>query len=324
MAARTRAPVEIVVTPGSGEGGAMGAARRLSRLLARRGYQPNVRSFADLPELQRWAAELEPGPSHIVCIGGDGTLSAAAPAAIRTGIPFVPVPSGFGNVFARVFRLPGRVEEVATLLESGTMRRVDVGVVAAGRRVREVFLSHRSFGVLEQIQAAAEHQRQQPRRRLLRYLWYHKVAFELASRQRLSGCAVAVDGRRVADDAVLVTVANVETYHGILPLTPTASPIDGLFDVAVIPRMSKAALARQLVWLLLRLPGRWRRIQLHRGRHVVVTTPRRHEELRVSRRALPLVVPAGAIAELQRRTAEEATALEEAGRALEEPRPRSV
>lgn len=286
----------------------MRTARRLSRLLARRGHDPSIRSCAGLPALQQWAAELRPGPSHIVCIGGDGTLSAAAPAAIRTGIPFVPVPNGFGNVFARVFRSPGRVEEVATLLEAGKVRRVDVGVVADSRD-GEVFLSHRSFGVLEQIQTAAERRRQQPRHRLLRYLWYYKVAFDFAFRERLSGFAVEVDGRSVADDAVLVTVANVETYHGFLPLTPTASPIDGLFDVAVIPRMSKAALGRQLVWLLLQLPGRWRGIRLHRGRRVVVTTPRRREELRVSRRALPLVVPAGAIAELTRRTVEEAQAL---------------
>lgn len=286
----------------------MGTARRLSRLLTHRGHEPQIRSFAGLPGLQRWAAELGPGPSHIVCIGGDGTLSAAAPAALRTGIPFVPVPNGFGNVFAGVFHLPDQAEAVATLLETGTVRRVDVGVVADSRN-GEVFLSHRSFGVLEQIQTAAERRRQQPRNRLLRYLWYHKVAFDFAFRERLSGFAVEIDGRAVTDDAVLVTVANVETYHGFLPLTPTASPIDGLFDVAVIPRMAKAALARQLISLLLQLPGRWRRIGLHRGRRVVVTTPRRREELRVARRALPLVVPPGAIAELTRRTVEESDAL---------------
>jgi len=37
----------------------------------------------------------------------------------------------------------------------------------------------------------------------------------------------------------------------------------------------------------------------------VVTTPRRREELTVRRRALPLLVPPGALAELQRRTIED-------------------
>jgi len=296
----------------------MRTARRLSRLLARRGDQPSIRAFASLAALRRWAVEFRPGLSHIVCVGGDATLSAAAPAAIRTGTPFVPVPNGFGNLFARVFRFPDRAEAVPALLETGTVRRVDVGVVANDPD-GEIFLSHRSFGVLEQIQTMAEQRRQQPRNRLLRYLWYYAVAYDFAFRKRLSGFAVEVDGRRVADDAVVVTVANVETYRGFLPLTPTASPIDGLFDVAVIPRMSKAALGRQLVWLLLRLPGRWRGLRLHRGRRVTVTTPRRREELRVSRRALPLLVPTGAIEALTRRTVEETEAL----RGPDDPRDRS-
>ena len=56
---------------------------------------------------------------------------------------------------------------------------------------------------------------------------------------------------------MLVTVANVETYRDFLSLTPAASPIDGRLDVFVIPRTSKWGLARRLLRLKLRLPGRW-------------------------------------------------------------------
>ena len=99
--------------------------------------------------------------------------------------------------------------------------------------------------------------------------------------------------------AVLVTVANVETYRGFLPLTPSASPIDGQFDVAVVPRVPKATLFLGLLRLLLRLPGRWHRLAIHRGRRVVVTTPRRREELTVARGALPLLLPADLIEKLR-------------------------
>jgi diacylglycerol kinase family enzyme len=106
----------------------------------------------------------------------------------------------------------------------------------------------------------------------------------------------------VADDAVLVTVANVETYRGFLALTPTASPIDGLFDVFVVPRVSTLGLLRRLLALMFRLPGRWRGVRLYRGRRVRVTTPRRREQLAVRRRVLPLLVPPGALEALHRRT----------------------
>jgi len=104
---------------------------------------------------------------------------------------------------------------------------------------------------------------------------------------------------------VLVTVANVETYRGFLPLTPTAVPIDGLFDVAVVPRVSKVALLAGLLKLRVSFRARWHRLELYRGRRVVVTTPRRREELTVRRGALPLLVPSGAVEELQRRVVED-------------------
>ena len=107
-----------------------------------------------------------------------------------------------------------------------------------------------------------------------------------------------------------MTVANVETYRGFLPLTPTASPIDGLFDVFVIPRVSKLGLLRRLLFLKFRLRGRWRGVTIYRGRRVTVTTPWRREELRVRRRALPLLVPPGAIDALAHRTVEDAPPVE--------------
>jgi len=120
---------------------------------------------------------------------------------------------------------------------------------------------------------------------------------------------VEVDDTAVIDDAVFVTVANVESYRGFLPLTPRAVPIDGFLDVAVVRRVSKAVLMARLLWLVFRLPGRRRGLTLYRGRRVVVTTPRGREELAVRRRALPLLVPPGAIENLQQRAIKDEQAL---------------
>jgi diacylglycerol kinase (ATP) len=300
----TSKPVQIIVTPGSGEGRALVTARRLRRRLARRDRGAVIRAFDDLAALTEWAERCEPDFSQLVCIGGDATLSAAARAAMRHDVPFVPVPNGFGNIFAGVFGHPARARDVAALLETGEVRRVDVGLARNGA-TEDVFLSHRSFGFLEHIQQVAERGRKQPKARALRHLWYFGVAYRFLFRSRLARFTVEVDGTPVADDAVLVTVANVETYRGFLPLTPAAVPIDGLFDVAVVPRVTKAALLAGLLRLRLGRWARWRRLQIHRGRRVVVTTPRRREELTVRRNALPLLVRSGAVEELQRRTIED-------------------
>ena len=292
--------VKIVVTPGSGEGRAMGTARRLRQALAQRGREASIESFSDLDGLMAWARTCPGDFAVIVCIGGDATQSAAASAAMRLDVPFVPVPNGFGNIFAGVFGYPQKVNGVVRLLESGERRRVDVGMVTGGA-TEDVFLSHRSYGFLEQVQQMAERGRQQPKRRLLRLLWYVRVAGAFLFTSRLASFALEIDGKTVTKDATLITVANVETYRGFLALTPTASPIDGLFDVCVIPRVSTIVLIFRLLRVMLRVPGRWRGVFLYRGRQVTVTTPRRREEMAVRRRALPLLVPQGRIEQLRDR-----------------------
>jgi diacylglycerol kinase (ATP) len=299
--------VQIVVTPGSGEGRALGTANRLRRKLRQRGWQSRLLVFSNLADLSRWARTADPDFSHLIAVGGDATLSAAASLSVRRRIPFVPVPNGFGNVFARVLGHDGRTDTVLRLLEQGEVRSVDVGVIGSD----ELFLSHRSYGALEQIQNEAEQGRQQPRHRLLRHLWYYGVARRVLFSMPLARITVELDGKRIAEDAVLVTVANVETYHGFLPLTPSASPIDGLFDVFVIPETSKLGLAARLLQFGTRSPGRWRGVKTYRGRRVIVTMEGRHDELYVRRRALPVLVPLGAIEELKRRTIEEDAPVEQ-------------
>ncbi len=295
--------VHIVVTPGSGEGRALATARRLARALKTRGHPPAVQKFEGLGGLQRWAATCEGGFSHLICVGGDATLSAAAKASIRLRVPFVPVPNGFGNIFTRAFGHPSRVEAVLDLLARGKVRWVDVGVIGD-----EIFLSHRSYGILERIQQAVERGGAQPRARWLRHLAYYGLARRFLFERPIPSITVEVDGRIVAGRAILVTVANVETYRGFLSLTPTASPIDGMFDVFVVPRVSRGAVALRLLRLMLRVPGRWNGIVLARGQRVVITEKgRQPEELRTRRRVLPLLVPPGSIESLERRTIEAET-----------------
>ena len=293
----TRWPsVCIVVTPGSGEGRARGIARRLARRLRRRGSAVTVETFGDLPSLVEWAMETDTDISAIFCIGGDATQSAVAHLACRRRIPFAPIPCGFGNLFASVFGHASSPRRAARLLGDGRTRMVDVGL--AGNRL---FLSHKSYGFIDAVQQRVEQHRRQPRdrrRRLLAYYWAAARAVWTTPLPRLS---VEVDGALVAEDAVLVTVANVETYRDFLPLTPGASPLDGRFDVFVIPRASKLGLAWRLLRLKLRLPGRRNGVSVYRGRTVVVEGDAGRESLRVVRRALPLLLPPGAVAALERR-----------------------
>ncbi len=232
----------------------------------------------------------------MICIGGDGTLSAAAPAAVRRSVPFVPVPSGFGNLFARAFGHPRRVERVLDILEHGEPVRADVGV-----RNGELFLCQESFGLLSQIQDRAEASAAQPRARWRRALEYYRTALSHLRDTPLTALQVAVDGRVVTREAALVTVANVETYGPWLRLTPAASPVDGLFDVFVMRGSTKREILARLLRRHLRLPGSEHGALLCRGRHVSVAGPQSaRDELKLLPRLLPVLVSPETAATLER------------------------
>jgi len=278
--------VQIFATPGSGNGRALALARRLQIALEARGWRTRLDVITELADLARWRRPQAPRISHLVCVGGDGTMSAAAQVAIRHQIPFVPVPSGFGNLFARAFGHRGRVDAVVALLEHGEVIRADAAAANG-----EVFLCHSSYGMLAKIQAAVEAVGAQPRSRLRRLLAYVWTARRFLADPPRGAILVEVDGRIVSRRAALVTVANVEAYGGFLSLTPAASATDGLLDIFVLPRTSPLALWSRLLRRLLRLPTAAADALLVRGRRVSVVDGAVRDEIEVLPRALRLVVP---------------------------------
>ena len=86
--------VQIVVTPGSGDGRAVAIARDVRKRLDQAGYGARVQAFRTLGELVQWTRSCPAAFSTLIAIGSDATVSAVAEAAARLSVPFLPVPSG--------------------------------------------------------------------------------------------------------------------------------------------------------------------------------------------------------------------------------------
>ena len=293
--AGTAQPIQIVVTPGSGNGTAMATALGLRDALEARRRRTSLEVFDDLDSLHRWAETDGDTFSALVCVGGDGTQSTTALAAMRRAVPFLPVSSGFGNLFARAFDHPGSVEGALDLLERGRVVHSDVGM-----RNGELFLCQQSYGLISEVQEAVEGAAAAPRARWQRWLAYYQAALRHLRQTRPARLRVVVDGRVVAVDAALVIVANVKTYGAWLPLTPDASPVDGLFDVFVMKGETHRQVFGKLLRRHLRLPGADGTL-LCRGRRVSVSGRRSmRDQLETVAHRLPVVVSPETAAALER------------------------
>src|SRR5688572_11499148 len=155
----------------------------------------------DLAALARAA-----GADVLGMAGGDGSLGAVAQVAVEQDVPFVVVPFGTRNHFARDLGLD-RDDPLAALqaFADGVERRLDVGYV--GDRL---FLNNVSLGLYARLVHRREHRRR--RREALARL----RALLLTVRDRRRRQRFTVDGEQVR--ARLVLVANNDYSLDLLSL----------------------------------------------------------------------------------------------------------
>jgi diacylglycerol kinase family enzyme len=176
----------LIVNPRSGDGSP--SAEQLVDAAAAHGVETRLlRDRDDVEELARGA-----DADALGMAGGDGSLAAVAAVALELGLPFVAVPFGTRNHFARDLGLD-RDDPLGTLAAfGGRERRIDVGRVN-GR----LFLNNVSLG----LYADLVHRREHHRRR-------GEALAGLRALQRLGGrrhrLHARVDGHAIAARILLV------------------------------------------------------------------------------------------------------------------------
>ncbi len=165
--------------------------------------------------------------------GGDGSLAPVAAVALGRDLPFVCIPLGTRNHFARDLGLELDDPLVALAAFRGRERRVDVGKVG-----EQVFLNNVSLGLYASFVHDPE---RKTRNRLVAFL---RLAPAALGRSRTPlDVSFEIDGRREHHAALVVLVGNndyeVET---LAELGERARLDEGLLHAYVIEAVSRRAL----------------------------------------------------------------------------------
>jgi diacylglycerol kinase family enzyme len=176
----------LVINPRSGDD--RPSAEELRDEAERRGVQTHLlKEGEDAAEIARAAPK---GPLGMA--GGDGSLALAAEVALERGAPFVVIPFGTRNHFARDLGLDRDDPLGALDAFSGQERRIDVGRVN-GR----LFLNNVSLG----IYARLVHRREHHRRRSAAFARLRALAILV---RHPGALGMRIDGQPVSARAVLV------------------------------------------------------------------------------------------------------------------------
>ena len=159
----------------------------------------------------------------VVIAGGDGSLNAAAPALIDSGLPLGILPGGTANDLARTLGLPLDMIGAAKVIAAGRIRAIDVGEVNG-----KPFFNVASLGMSASL---ADRLTRETKRRWGR-LAYALTATEVLIEARRFGAVIRPDeGDEVAVRSLQIAVGNGRHYGGGMIVEETARIDDGRLDL---------------------------------------------------------------------------------------------
>jgi YegS/Rv2252/BmrU family lipid kinase len=165
----------------------------------------------------------------VVAVGGDGLVGSLA-GALRGGAgPLAIVPSGRGNDFARVLKIPTEPREAARVAVDGSERIVDLGV-ANGR----AFVGIASLGFDSDANRIANQAKLVKGNFVYLYAALRALVGWKHARFR-----VTVDGKEREVVGYSVAVGNSKAYGGGMFVFPHAKLDDGLLDIVTVAQHGK-------------------------------------------------------------------------------------
>ncbi|ADO08667.1 Probable lipid kinase yegS-like protein [Pantoea vagans C9-1] len=272
-------------------------ASRAQTLLAQAGFtllQPDEDETCSYSQLiAAYAGRVD----AVIVGGGDGTLNAAAPGLMQTGLPLGILPLGTANDFARTLGIPASLEQAVKIIADGQLRAVDLGEVN-----QHLFLNVSSIG----FSAELAHNLTAESKKRWGVGGYALAALRLLRQSRPFNATLVHQGQRIPIKTVQVSVGNGRFYGGGMTVEQRAAPDDGLLDVYSLELQHSWQLIALLPFLRRGTHGRWRNVRAFNTTELTIETRRLHyinadgeivgqtpAHFRLLTRALRVYAPAG-------------------------------
>ncbi len=170
------------------------------------------------------ARSISPNLDRLVVAGGDGTLNEVLNGLPDPSqVPILPLPTGTANQLALTLQLPAGHRKLATCLEQGVSKRIDMGL-AGGRRFVLLVSAGFDAKVAEEVRKC--------RGNTLGYAGYMVPLLRTAAAHRPARLRIVVDGREEITGCN-VMVLKVRRYGGLFVFAEDASLDSGSFEICI-------------------------------------------------------------------------------------------
>lgn len=223
---------QFIVNPAAGKKTRLSVIAAIESFCRGRGLRYELQLTHAPGEATRLARSVAKSGTVVVAVGGDGTVNEVANGLVGTGATLGLLPTGSGNDFSNLLRIPHQVDRALRVLVEGTSRLVDLGTVNGKLH----FINAASIG----FDAAVADGMRRYAAVSRGFVAYLLSALTQLLRYQFCRAVVTVDGREAfAGEFFFAAVCNGTTYGGGFRVAPEARIDDGLFTVCIVERTTR-------------------------------------------------------------------------------------
>lgn len=205
---------------------------------------------------------------YLIAVGGDGLVNLCLQMVAEKQICLGVIPAGTGNDFARATGFNGKsVDEIFSIISKSKPIKIDLGkAVSAGGS--KWFVQVLSTGFDAIVNSLAN-----------RMVWprgkskYTIATILILSRFKSIPYKFEIDGKAIEQNAMLLVVANGESYGGGMRICPGASNSDGIFDILIVRPVTKIVLLTIFPKVFKGNHIPHPKIDVYKGKHVKISGP---------------------------------------------------
>jgi diacylglycerol kinase (ATP) len=230
--------LKVIYNPAAGRGRARRHVREVEEYLRARGARVDCEPSTSPADLVRIAAESSRGGyDRVVVCGGDGTLNLAVREFDLAHGTLALIPTGSGDDFAKVMGIPRKIRAACDVVIGGRVREVDVAL-ANGIR----YLGVAGLGFDSEVADYAN--------RNVKFLRgsavYLYAILRVLPRFKPRPVEIRSDDGMRREEIMFAAVGNTRQYGGGIRITPDAIVDDGLLDLCIVHRSTRAELLKTL------------------------------------------------------------------------------
>lgn len=230
--------LKLIYNPAAGRGRARRYVRDVEELLRARGARVDCEPSTGPDDLVRIAAESSRGGyDRVVVCGGDGTLNLAVREFDLANGTLALIPTGSGDDFAKVTGVPRDIRRACENVLTGRVAEYDVAH-ANGLR----YLGVAGLGFDSEVAEYAN--------RHVKFLRgsavYLYAILRVLPKFTPRPVHIRTDEGTRDEHIMFAAIGNTCQYGGGIRITPDAVPDDGLLDVCIVHRTTRAQLLKTL------------------------------------------------------------------------------